>query len=97
MFTKNGQGPFPVPSTGMFSGMKASTANSPQEALTKLNQQLPTIAPGFKVVNGIMDVKMDKGVYLIPTQNGGRRRRTRRGTRTRRNKTHRRKSRRHRR
>lgn len=97
MFTKNGQGPFPVPSTGQFGSMigSTSTANTPQEALTKLNQQLPKIAPGFKVVNGIMDVKMDNGVYLIPTQNGGRRR-TRRN-KSRKHKTLRRKSRRHRR
>jgi len=97
MFTKNGQGPFPVPSTGQFGSMigSTSTANSPQEALTKLNQQLPKIAPGFKVVNGIMDVQLKNGVYVVPTQNGGRR--TRRGKKTRRNKTRRRKSRRHRR
>ena len=97
MFTKNGQGPFPVPSTGQFGSMIGSTssANSPQEALQKINQQLPKIAPGFMVKNGLIDVKMKDGYYLIETQNGGKR--TRRGKRSRRNKTHRRKSRRHRR
>lgn len=96
MFTKNGQGPFPVPSTGQFGSMvgSTSTAKSPQEALQKINQQLPKIAPGFRVKNGLMDVKMKNGYYLIETQNGGRRTRKHK---TRRKKTRRHKSRRHKR
>lgn len=96
MFTKNGQGPFPVPSTGQFGSMigSTSTAKSPQEALQKLNQQLPTIAPGFKVKNGLMDVKMKNDYYLVETQNGGRR--TRRH-KSRKHKSRRCKTRRHRR
>jgi hypothetical protein len=91
MFTKNGQGPFPVPSTGQFGSMIGSTssAKSPQEALQKLNQQLPKIAPGFMVKNGLVDVKMKDGYYLIETQNGGRksrRNKTRRGKRSRKGK-----------
>lgn len=95
MFTKNGQGPFPVPSTGKFGSMvgSTSTAKTPQEALQKLNQQLPQIAPGFMVKNGLMDVKMKDDYYLIETQNGGRRtrrgKRSRKGKRTRRHKTRR--------
>jgi len=97
MFTKNGQGPFPVPSTGKFGSMigSNSTANSPQEALQKLNQQLPKIAPGFTVKNGVMDVKMKNGYYLVETQNGGRKRT--RKHKTRKHKTRRHKSHRHRR
>lgn len=96
MYTKNGQGPFPVPSTGQFGSMIGSTssANSPQEALQKLNQQLPKIAPGYMVKNGLIDVKMKDGYYLVETQNGGRRTRKHK---SRRNKTRKHKSRRHRR
>jgi len=72
MYKKNGQGPFPLPSTGMFSSIKTSSANSPQEALNKIQQQLPKVAPGYSVKNGIMDVKMINGNYIVETQNGGR-------------------------
>ena len=92
MYTKNGQGPFPLPSTGMFSSIKTSSANSPQEALNKIKQQLPKIAPGFNVKNGLMDVKMKGNVYIVETQNGGRksRRHKRKPARkSRRHKTHR--------
>jgi hypothetical protein len=101
MFTKNGQGPFPVPSTGQYGSMIGSTssAKSPQEALQKLNQQLPKIAPGFMAKNGLMDVKMKDGYYLIETQNGGRKSRRHKSRRhkTRRHKSRRNKTRRHRR
>jgi hypothetical protein len=92
MFTKNGQGPFPVPSTGQFGSMigTTSSANSPQEALQKIKQQLPKIAPGFMVKNGLMDVKMKDGYYLVETQSGGRKtRRNKRKTKKRRPKTRR--------
>jgi hypothetical protein len=90
MYTKNGQGPFPLPSTGMFSSIKTSSANSPQEALNKIKQQLPKIAPGFNVKNGLMDVKMKGNVYIVDTQNGGRKsRRNKRKTKSRRRKTRR--------
>ena len=90
MFKKNGQGPFPLPSTGMFSPIKTSSANSPQEALSKTLQQLPKIAPGFNVKNGLMDVKMKGNVYIVETQNGGRKsRRNKRKTKIRRRKTRR--------
>lgn len=94
MYTKNGQGPFPVPSTGMFSPIKTSQANSPQEALSKTQQQLPKIAPGFNVKNGLMDVKMKGNVYIVETQNGGRKsrrhkRKTAKKTKSRRHKTRR--------
>lgn len=87
MYTKNGQGPFPVPSTGQFGSMIGTTsaANSPQEALQKTKQQLPMIAPGFMVKNGLMDVKMKDGYYLVETQSGGRK--TRRNKRNKRNKS----------
>ena len=94
MFKKNGQGPFPLPSTGMFSSVKTSTANSPQEALAKIQQQLPKIAPGYSVKNGIIDIKMNNGNYIVETQNGGRKsrrhkRKTARKTKSRRHKTRR--------
>jgi hypothetical protein len=97
LITLNGRNEQYLPSTGMFSGMKSSTANTPKEALDKVMQQISKIAPGYMVKNGVMDIQLKNGVYVVPLQNGGRRRRTRRGKRTRRNKTHRRKSRRHRR
>jgi len=90
MYTKNGQGPFPLPSTGMFSSIKTSSANSPEEALKKIKQKLPIIAPGFNVKNGLMDVKMKGNVYIVETQNGGRKsRRNKRKTKSRRRKTRR--------
>ena len=97
LITLNGRNEQYLPSTGMFSGMKDSTANTPKEALDKVILQIPKIAPGYMVKNGVMDIQLKNGVYVVPLQNGGRSRRTRRGKRTRRNKTHRRKSRRHRR
>lgn len=90
MYTKNGQGPFSLPSTGMFSSIKTSSANSPEEALNKIKQQLPIIAPGFNVKNGLMDVKMKGNVYIVETQNGGKKtRRNKRKTKSRRRKTRR--------
>ena len=90
MYTKNGQGLFSVPSTGMFSSIKTSTANSPQEALNKIKQQLPIIAPGFYVKNGLMDVKMKDNVYVVETQNGGKKsRKHKRKPKSRRRKTRR--------
>jgi len=93
MYTKNGQGPFPLPSTGMFSSIKTSSANSPQEALNKIKQQLPKFDPGFYVKNGLMDVKMKGNVYIVETQNGGRK--SRRNKRNAKTKSRRRKTRRH--
>ena len=89
-YKTNGKGPFPLPSTGMFSSIKTSTANSPKEALNKVQQQLPKIAPGYSVKNGLMDVKMVNGYYIVDTQNGGRKsRRNKRKTKSRRHKTRR--------
>ena len=96
LITLNGRNEQYLPSTGMFSGMKDSTANTPKEALDKVMLQIPKIAPGYMVKNGVMDVQLKNGVYVVPLQNGGRRR-TSRGKRSRRNKTRRhKKSRRHR-
>jgi len=88
MYKKNGQGPFPLPSTGMFSSIKTSSANTPEDALNKIKQQLPKVAPGFYVKNGINDVKIINGNYVIDTQNGGKKsRRNKRKTKSRRHKT----------
>ena len=97
MITLNGRNEQYLPSTGMFTGMKDSTANTPKEALEKVMIQIPKIAPGYMVKNGLMDVQLKNGVYVVPLQNGGRRR-TRRGKRSRKGKrTRRHTSRRHRR
>jgi hypothetical protein len=98
LITLNGRNEQYLPSTGMFSGMKNSTANTPKEALDKVMLQIPKIAPGYMVKNGLMDVQLKNGVYVVPLQNGGRRRKTHRGKRTRKGKrTRRYKSRRHKR
>ena len=98
LITLNGRNEQYLPSTGMFSGMKSSTANTPKEALDKVMQQISKIAPGYMVKNGVMDIQLKNGVYVVPLQNGGRRRKTRRGKRSRKGKrTRRHKSRRHRR
>jgi len=109
LITLNGQNPQYLPSTGMFGNKmfenkmfgdkmiginKDSTANTSKEALDKVMQQIPKIAPGYIVKNGVMDIQLKNGVYVVPLQKGGRR--TRR-QKSRRNKTHKRKSRRHRR
>ena len=95
LITLNGRNEQYLPSTGMFSGMKDSTANTPKEALEKVMIQIPKIAPGYMVKNGLMDVQLKNGVYVVPLQNGGRRR-TRRGKRSRKGKrTRRHNSRRH--
>jgi hypothetical protein len=97
LITFNGRNEQYLPSTGMFNGMKDSTANTTKEALEKVMIQIPKIAPGFMVKNGLMDVQLKNGVYVVPLQNGGRRR-TRRGKRSRKGKrTRRHKTRRHRR
>ena len=94
LITLNGRDEQYLPSTGMFSGMKDSTANTPKEALEKVMIQIPKFAPGYMVKNGEMDIQLKNGVYVVPLQKGGRR--TRRH-KSRRNKTRRHKSRRHRR
>ena len=97
LITLNGRNEQYLPSTGMFTGMKDSTANTPKEALEKVMIQIPKIAPGYMVKNGLMDVQLKNGVYVVPLQNGGRRR-TRRGKRSRKGKrTRRHNSRRHKR
>ena len=101
LITLNGRNEQYLPSTGMFTGMKDSTANTPKEALEKVMIQIPKIAPGYMVKNGLMDVQLKNGVYVVPLQNGGRRtrrgKRSRKGRRTRRHKTRRHNSRRHKR
>ena len=88
LITLNGRNEQYLPSTGMFTGMKDSTANTPKEALEKVMIQIPKIAPGYIVKNGEMDIQLKNGVYVVPLQKGGRRR-------TRRHKSHRHKSHRH--
>lgn len=92
LITLNGRNEQYLPSTGMFNGMKDSTANTPKEALEKVMIQIPKIAPGYMVKNGLMDVQLKNGVYVVPLQNGGRksrRHKTRKGKRTRRHKSRR--------
>lgn len=99
LITLNGRNEQYLPSTGMFSGMKDSTANTPKEALDKVMLKITEIAPGYMVKNGVMDVQLKNGVYVVPLQSGGRRTRKHKTHRhkTRRHKTRRHKSRRHRR
>ena len=95
LITLNGRNEQYLPSTGMFNGMKDSTANTPKEAIEKVMIQIPKIAPGYMVKNGLMDVQLKNGVYVVPLQKGGRRKTRRHGSR--RNKTRKHKSRRHKR
>ena len=101
LITLNGRNEQYLPSTGMFSRMKDSTANTSKEALEKVTIQIPKFAPGYMVKNGLMDVQLKNGVYVVPLQNGGRRtrrgKRSRKGRRTRRHMTRRNNSRRHKR
>lgn len=95
LITLDGRNQQYLPSTGMFTGMKDSTANTPKEALEKVMIQIPKIAPGYMVKNGEMDIQLKNGVYVVPLQKGGRRKTRRHGIR--RNKTRKHKSRKHRR
>ena len=100
LITLNGRDEQYLPSTGMFSGMKDSTANTPKEALEKVMIQIPKIAPGYMVKNGEMDIQLKNGVYVVPLQNGGRRRTLRHKShrhKSHRHKSHKHKTRRHRR
>jgi hypothetical protein len=92
LITLDGRNQQYLPSTGMFTGMKDSTANTPKEALEKVMIQIPKIAPGYIVKNGEMDIQLKNGVYVVPLQKGGRRTRRHKSHR---HKSHRRKTRRH--
>jgi hypothetical protein len=94
MYTLNNQSQLlPMPSTGMFSALKKSSAVSAQEALSKA--KIFANSKGYIIVgNGIEAVETRPNYYVVSLrQKGGRTRKHR----TRRNKTRRRKSRRHRR
>jgi hypothetical protein len=74
-YSINGSNPQPVPSTGMFSSLgKQSTAMSKQDAVSKAKASSLNF-PGTHIWGA--DVK-DYG-YLVQYQNGGKRRKSRRG------------------
>jgi hypothetical protein len=75
-YSVNGSNPQPVPSTGMFSSMgKQSTATSKDDAIAKAKAAKINVPPG----TDIWGATIKNNGFLVEFQNGGRRRKSRRG------------------
>lgn len=89
-YSMNGSNPMPVPSSGMFGSMgKQSTATSKADAEKKATaageQNKLQLPPDAKMWGS----NIKDNSFVVQFQNGGRRRKSRRGAKSRRNKTRR--------
>ena len=82
-YSVSGSNPQPVPSTGMFSSLgKQATATSKDDAVAKAKASKLSL-PGKE----IWGATIKNNAFVVEYQNGGRRRKTKRGRKTRRNKS----------
>ena len=75
-YSVNGSNPQPVPSTGMFSSMgRQSTEVSKDDAVAKAKAAKINVPPG----SDIWGANIKNNAFVVEFQNGGRRRKSRRG------------------
>ena len=87
-YTVDGRDPRPVPSTGMFAAMgKQASATDRNDAVAKAKASKLSV-PGKQIWGADVNPNGIQG-YVVRYQNGGKRRKTRRGCKSRKNKTRR--------